>query len=64
MWAVGILAYELIVGRAPFERETRLATYEDILYSEPTYPAWLSQEAVSFMTTALNKVRVPAGNCS
>lgn len=27
-----MLAYELIVGRCPFEQETRSATYESIMY--------------------------------
>ena len=27
-WAIGVLAYELITGKPPFERETRAATYE------------------------------------
>ena len=29
---MGILAFELIVGRPPFEKETRVATYEAIMY--------------------------------
>ena len=55
-WAVGVLAYELMVGHAPFEKETRLATYESILYSEPEFPPWLSHEAVDFIKAALQKV--------
>ncbi len=31
-WAVGILAYELLVGYPPFEQESRAATYEHIMY--------------------------------
>ncbi len=30
--ACGVLAYELIVGRCPFEQESRSATYESIMY--------------------------------
>lgn len=53
---MGVLAYELLVGYAPFERETRLATYEHILYNEPEFPPFLSDEAVSFIKAALCKV--------
>lgn len=31
-WAVGILAFELIVGRPPFEQPSRSSTYEHIMY--------------------------------
>lgn len=53
----GVLAYELIVGRPPFEKETRAATYESIMYWQPPYPSWLSEIARSFINTALHKVR-------
>lgn len=54
-----MLAYELIVGRPPFEKETRAATYECIMYRKPPYPSWLSDAARSFIDTALHK----AGTC-
>jgi serine/threonine protein kinase len=53
----GVLAYELIVGRPPFEKETRAATYECIMYRKPPYPSWLSDSARSFIDTALHKAR-------
>ena len=31
VWAIGVLAYELLVGYPPFERESRRVTYECIL---------------------------------
>ena len=31
VWAIGVLAYELLVGYPPFERESRRDTYEYIL---------------------------------
>ena len=61
VWAVGVLAYELMVGYAPFEQATRLATYEHILYNEPEYPPCLSDEAASFIKAALCKVCVCVG---
>lgn len=55
-WAMGILAFELIVGRPPFEKESRAATYEHIMYRKAHFPAWLSDDARDFITLALAKV--------
>ncbi|KAG2429677.1 hypothetical protein HYH02_014015 [Chlamydomonas schloesseri] len=54
-WAVGILAYELLVGYPPFEQESRAATYEHIMYKEPKFPSWMSEEARRFINLALCK---------
>ncbi|KAK9834350.1 hypothetical protein WJX84_004182, partial [Apatococcus fuscideae] len=54
-WAMGILAFELIVGRPPFEKESRAATYEHIMYRKAHFPAWLSDDARDFITMALAK---------
>jgi len=54
-WAVGILAYELMVGYPPFEQESRAATYEHIMYKEPKFPAWMTEEARKFIAAALCK---------
>ena len=55
-WALGVLAYELIVGHPPFERETRTDTYEQIMYRRPHYPATLPEAPRSFISAALTKV--------
>ncbi|PNW79089.1 hypothetical protein CHLRE_09g400330v5 [Chlamydomonas reinhardtii] len=54
-WAVGILAYELLVGYPPFEQESRAATYEHIMYKEAKFPSWMSEEARRFIGLALCK---------
>ena len=56
-WAVGILAYELLVGYPPFEQESRAGTYEHIMYKDPYYSSSLSPEAKQFIAFALVKVR-------
>ena len=56
MWAVGILAYELLVGSAPFEQGSRLATYNHILQSDVVFPPWMSENARDFIGAALCKV--------
>jgi len=50
-----VLAYELIVGRCPFEQETRSATYESIMYREVKFPPHVSDEARDFISSALSK---------
>eukprot|EP00193_Tetraselmis_chui_P003535 CAMPEP_0177770836 /NCGR_PEP_ID=MMETSP0491_2-20121128/11184_1 /TAXON_ID=63592 /ORGANISM="Tetraselmis chuii, Strain PLY429" /LENGTH=421 /DNA_ID=CAMNT_0019288171 /DNA_START=212 /DNA_END=1477 /DNA_ORIENTATION=- len=54
-WSVGILAYELVVGFPPFERESRQGTIESILQADPQFPAWMSEDAVDFIRRALVK---------
>ena len=57
-WAAGVLAYELIVGHPPFERETRSDTVEQIFYRRPPYPAGvMSSGAQNFIAAALTKAR-------
>ena len=58
-WAMGILAYELIVGRPPFEKQSRAATYEHIMYRKPEFPATMSPDAKDFVFLALTKVLLP-----
>ncbi|KAL4451984.1 hypothetical protein ABPG75_007646 [Micractinium tetrahymenae] len=55
VWAVGVLAYELLVGRPPFERESREETYHYIQHKEPVLPAWMGEPARDFVTAALAK---------
>ena len=59
-WAMGILAYELTVGRPPFEKQSRAATYEHIMYRKPEFPPNMSSDAKDFVFTALTKVSLGA----
>ena len=56
-WAAGVLAYELLVGHPPFERESRADTFEQILYRRPPYPSWLPAAPRAFIAAALTKAR-------
>lgn len=51
------MAFELLVGRAPFESKTREQTYANIIYKEPKFPNTLSDGAKSFIKRTLSKVR-------
>jgi hypothetical protein len=54
-WAVGVLAYELTVGRAPFDAGNKRATIDQILNGQPAFPAWLSEQARHFISWSLTK---------
>ncbi|KAG2494233.1 hypothetical protein HYH03_007588 [Edaphochlamys debaryana] len=54
-WAVGVLAYELLVGRPPFEAPEREGVEECIRRQVPRFPFGLSENARSFIATALQK---------
>ncbi|EFJ46307.1 hypothetical protein VOLCADRAFT_32501, partial [Volvox carteri f. nagariensis] len=54
-WAVGVLAYELLVGRPPFEAPEREGVEDCIRRQTPRFPFGLSELARSFIATALQK---------
>ncbi|GBF94873.1 aurora protein [Raphidocelis subcapitata] len=56
IWAVGVLAYELIVGKPPFEVDDESETRRRIMYETTlTFPPRVSPDAVSFVRAALAK---------
>ncbi|GAX73794.1 hypothetical protein CEUSTIGMA_g1245.t1 [Chlamydomonas eustigma] len=54
-WAVGVLAYELVVGSAPFFSKSLMGTIMRIQKGEVEYPSHMSVLAVDFICTALVK---------
>ncbi len=57
MWSVGVLAFELLIGRPAFREPTAAKTTESIQYSDLECPVELSSGAKSFIRAALSKVR-------
>ena len=61
VWAAGVLAYELMTGKAPFQRQEgsdlnlEAHTCSQILTADPTFPPHLSASAVSFIKFAMAK---------
>ncbi|GMH33195.1 hypothetical protein BSKO_01029 [Bryopsis sp. KO-2023] len=55
IWAVGVLAYEMIVGYPPFEKESRGATYDEIMHGDPSFPSWMTEGCQDFIKQALTK---------
>eukprot|EP00002_Diphylleia_rotans_P023632 TRINITY_DN4649_c0_g1_i8.p1 TRINITY_DN4649_c0_g1~~TRINITY_DN4649_c0_g1_i8.p1 ORF type:complete len:670 (+),score=121.29 TRINITY_DN4649_c0_g1_i8:59-2068(+) len=54
-WAVGILAYELMTGKAPFYHRNKSRMYNNIIQGELDLPSTLSDEAVSLLQGLLDK---------
>lgn len=56
-WAVGVLAYELLTGRAPFSAvgASDQAIEVAIMAGVPVFPSRMSDPAVDFISVALNK---------
>lgn len=56
VWAVGILAYELLAGHPPFEVEDEKETARRIMNDHNlTFPAHMSQTSIKFVRSALCK---------
>lgn len=63
IWGVGVLTYELLTGKPPFERDMsapdnvcQLEGFKQLLLTvEPELPSYLSPDAVSFINSTMNK---------
>jgi aurora kinase len=60
IWAVGVLAYELMTGKAPFERQDGTSMEQNetciqILEKDPVFPTHLSTLAISFIRLCMTK---------
>lgn len=54
-WAVGVLAYELLVGRAPFDKGHKKLTIQEIMTAEPNIPLSISDDGRDFIRWSLIK---------
>jgi len=55
IWALGVLAYELCVGKPPFEAEGHSETYRRIVRVDLAFPSHVSEEARDFISRLLRK---------
>ena len=55
IWALGVLAYEFLVGSPPFEAEGHSETYRRIVKVDLRFPAHVSADARDFIARLLRK---------
>lgn len=53
VWALGVLAYELVVGSPPFEENSKELTYKRIVKGDLVFPANVSQDVKHLITKIL-----------
>lgn len=53
LWALGILTYELLCGKPPFEEATKDLTYKRILERDLKFPTHISPDAVDLISRLL-----------
>ena len=54
-WALGILTYEMLTEKTPFNNDNRLKMLNDIVHSTPVFPNYVSSDAIEFITALLSK---------
>jgi len=54
-WSLGVLAYEFVVGRPPFEAQGQRETYKRISEVDVRFPRHVSKEAQHFIRALLQK---------
>ncbi|SPQ99993.1 Aurora kinase [Plasmodiophora brassicae] len=55
IWSLGVLTYEFLVGRPPFETEGHNETYRKIARVDIRYPTWLDPDARDLISKLLVK---------
>jgi serine/threonine protein kinase len=55
LWSLGVLCYELLVGKPPFETPTHDATYQKIVRVEYSTPSSMSPDAADLIAKLLKK---------
>ena len=55
IWSLGVLAYEFITGRPPFEDEDPRVVYQKIVNLQLTWPQWMSADAQDLISKLLQK---------
>eukprot|EP00440_Ansanella_granifera_P042458 gb/GFBE01046028.1/.p1 GENE.gb/GFBE01046028.1/~~gb/GFBE01046028.1/.p1 ORF type:complete len:341 (+),score=94.87 gb/GFBE01046028.1/:1-1023(+) len=55
IWGLGVLLYEFMVGKPPFEDQSEKGTYKKIKSGTPQFPPNMTKEAKDLITRLLNK---------
>ena len=54
-WAFGVILYQMLLHRSPFEGEDEDEIYDAILGSDPVYPKGMSEDAQVIVSGLLNR---------
>lgn len=54
-WALGVLTFELLYGRLPFESKNKAKLFYNIINKEPAFPFFIDQVSASFIKMLLVK---------
>jgi serine/threonine protein kinase len=55
VWGLGVLLYEFLIGKPPFEDSSEKGTYKKIKSVNPVFPPHISKEAKDLVTRLLHK---------
>lgn len=55
IWSLGIVTFCLLTGKYPFQSDNLMELFRQIINDEPTYPSFLSPEAIDFLNHLLTK---------
>ena len=55
IWAVGIIAYEMLFGTLPFLAETEMGRLARIMNDDVYFPSFVDADMASFISAALTK---------
>ena len=55
IWSIGVLTYEFLVGKPPFEANEQKETLQKIRSAEILFPDFVNEEARQFILFVLNK---------
>ena len=53
IWAIGVLAFEFVTGKAPFDSENQTQTYRKIQNLDIKFPAYVSNDCKLFILGCL-----------
>ena len=53
IWSIGVLAYEFLAGKPPFEKRSRMDTLNSIMNCELFFPDDMSPDAKDFISKLL-----------
>lgn len=56
LWSLGVLCYEFLVGKPPFEAPDTHRTYKNIVSVTYTFPPYVSKGAADLITNVRNTV--------